>query len=84
MNPSVREVNSKVNQGCHLCMLISEQSFVKVISVRACLCVHTCLSLCDCLGARACVCADCAIESYTKVSEHDCGSLTVHTAFGYA
>lgn len=52
--------------------------------MRACLCVRTCLSLCDCLGAKACVSADCAIEPYTKVSEHDCGSLTVHTAFGYA
>lgn len=51
--------------------------------MRACLCVRTCLSLCDCLGAKACVSADCAIEPYTKVSEHDCGSLTDHAAFGY-
>lgn len=52
--------------------------------MRVCLCVCTRLCLCDWLGANACVSADCAIEPYTVVSEHDCGSLTVHTAPGYA
>lgn len=74
---------SKVKHDCHLC-IDWRVAVVKVISVRACLCVRTCLSLCDCLGAEACVSADSAIQTHTAAPEHDCGTLTVHAAFGYA